>query len=97
MPPRCLTALLPLPVLPPAVFSVPQLYRFLVRRTESDFNKTVLKRLFMSKANRPPLSLSKLAKFMEGKVGAELALSWQPSWQRSTGSDQLALGWRGRL
>ena len=33
----------------------------------------------MSKANRPPLSLSKLAKFMEGKVGglpgAELALS----------------------
>ena len=52
-----------------------------MRRTESDFNKTVLKRLFMSKANRPPLSLSKLAKFMEGKVGgcaAELAaLSWR--------------------
>lgn len=45
-----------------------QLYRFLVRRTESDFNKVVLKRLFMSKINRPPLSLSKLAKFMAGKV-----------------------------
>jgi len=46
-----------------------QLYRFLVRRTESDFNKVVLKRLFMSKINRAPLSLSKLAKFMEGKDG----------------------------
>jgi hypothetical protein len=46
----------------------PQLYRFLERRTESNFNAVVLKRLFMSKTNRPPLSLSKLAKFMEGKV-----------------------------
>ena len=45
-----------------------QLYRFLVRRTESKFNKVVLKRLFMSKANRPPLSLSKLSAFMKGKV-----------------------------
>jgi large subunit ribosomal protein L18e len=45
-----------------------QLYRFLVRRTESKFNKVVLKRLFMSKANRAPLSLSKLAKFTKGKV-----------------------------
>jgi large subunit ribosomal protein L18e len=45
-----------------------QLYSFLVRRTDSNFNKVVLKRLYMSKTNRPPLSLSKLAKFMEGKV-----------------------------
>jgi large subunit ribosomal protein L18e len=45
-----------------------QLYRFLVRRTESNFNQVVLKRLFMSKTNRPPLSLSKLAQFMAGKV-----------------------------
>ena len=45
-----------------------QLYSFLVRRTESKFNKVVLKRLFMSRTNRPPLSLSKLAKFMAGKV-----------------------------
>jgi hypothetical protein len=45
-----------------------QLYRFLVRRTESNFNQVVLKRLFMSKTNRPPLSLSKLAGFMAGKV-----------------------------
>ena len=48
-----------------------QLYRFLVRRTDSNFNKVVLKRLFMSKINRPPLSLSKLARFMSGKVGKE--------------------------
>ena len=47
---------------------IAQLYRFLVRRTESKFNKVVLKRLFMSKANRAPLSLSKLAKFTKGKV-----------------------------
>ena len=45
----------------------PQLYRFLERRTESNFNAVVLRRLFMSKTNRPPLSLSKLAKFMAGK------------------------------
>lgn len=45
-----------------------QLYRFLVRRTDSKFNKVVLKRLFMSRTNRPPLSLSKLAAFMKGKV-----------------------------
>jgi hypothetical protein len=54
------------PRLPP--HPPPQLYRFLERRTESNFNAVVLKRLFMSKTNRPPLSLSKLAKFMEGKV-----------------------------
>jgi large subunit ribosomal protein L18e len=47
-----------------------QLYRFLARRTDSQFNKVVLKRLFMSKTNRPPLSLSKLTSFMKGKVCA---------------------------
>ncbi|KAG2494485.1 hypothetical protein HYH03_007254 [Edaphochlamys debaryana] len=44
-----------------------KLYRFLVRRTDSKFNKVILKRLFMSKTNRPPLSLSKLSAFMKGK------------------------------
>eukprot|EP00887_Chlorella_sp_A99_P008232 scaffold12.g8232.t1 len=44
-----------------------KLYRFLVRRTESDFNKVVLRRLFMSRTNRPPLSLSKLVAFTKGK------------------------------
>ncbi|KAI8522651.1 hypothetical protein RHMOL_Rhmol13G0012900 [Rhododendron molle] len=46
-----------------------QLYRFLVRRTGSKFNAVILKRLFMSKVNKPPLSLSRLSRFMEGKEG----------------------------
>mmetsp|Transcript_2961 Transcript_2961/g.6936 ORF Transcript_2961/g.6936 Transcript_2961/m.6936 type:complete len:189 (-) Transcript_2961:63-629(-) len=44
-----------------------KLYRFLARRTDSSFNKIVLKRMFMSKTNRPPLSLSRLARYMKGK------------------------------
>merc|ERR1711881_806516 len=46
-----------------------KLYRFLARRVDSNFNKVILKRLFMSKMNRPPISLSKVAKFMRGKEG----------------------------
>merc|ERR1712178_48753 len=46
-----------------------KLYRFLARRTEAKFNKVVLKRLFMSRHNRPPLSLSKLSKFMRKQEG----------------------------
>lgn len=53
-----------------------QLYRFLVRRTGSKFNAVILKRLFMSKVNKPPLSLSRLSRFMEGKV--PLSLSQRP-------------------
>ncbi|KAK0515255.1 hypothetical protein JMJ35_002634 [Cladonia borealis] len=37
-----------------------KLYRFLARRTDSAFNKVVLRRLFMSRINRPPMSLSRL-------------------------------------
>ncbi|EAW06256.1 60S ribosomal protein eL18 [Aspergillus clavatus NRRL 1] len=37
-----------------------KLYRFLSRRTESNFNKVVLRRLFMSRINRPPVSLSRI-------------------------------------
>ncbi|KAG7030142.1 60S ribosomal protein L18-3, partial [Cucurbita argyrosperma subsp. argyrosperma] len=44
-----------------------KLYRFLVRRTGSNFNAVILKRLFMSKVNKPPISLSRLIKFMKGK------------------------------
>mmetsp|Transcript_21283 Transcript_21283/g.30023 ORF Transcript_21283/g.30023 Transcript_21283/m.30023 type:complete len:190 (-) Transcript_21283:72-641(-) len=44
-----------------------KLYRFMARRTESPFNKIVMKRLFMSQNNRPPLAISKLARFMKGK------------------------------
>ncbi|KAK2378269.1 60S ribosomal protein L18 [Trifolium repens] len=45
------------------------LYHFLVWRTDSGFNKVILKRLFMSKVNKPPLSLSRLICFMMGKEG----------------------------
>ncbi|CAI9118858.1 OLC1v1020486C3 [Oldenlandia corymbosa var. corymbosa] len=44
-----------------------KLYRFLSRRTESKFNAVILKRLFMSKINKPPMSLSRLVSYMKGK------------------------------
>ncbi|KAL5197051.1 hypothetical protein ABZP36_000563 [Zizania latifolia] len=31
------------------------------------FNSVILKRLFMGKTNRPPLSMRRLVRFMEGK------------------------------
>lgn len=48
------------------IFSLPneQLYRYLARRTRSHFNKVVLKRLFMSRINRPPISMSAISKYM---------------------------------
>lgn len=65
-----------------------QLYQFLVRRTDSKFNKVILKRLFQSKTNRAPLSLSKLAKFMAGKV-CEFVLGCvhAPLWGRTPRSE----------
>merc|ERR1711935_33135 len=44
-----------------------KLYRFLARRTDARFNKIVLHRLFMSRVNRPPMSVSKLARLSTGK------------------------------
>ncbi|KAI9787566.1 MAG: Replication factor A protein 1 [Geoglossum umbratile] len=44
-----------------------KLYRFLARRTDSKFNKTVLRRLFMSRINRPPVSLSRIASVAANK------------------------------
>jgi len=40
-------------------------YRFLARRTGAAFNQVVLKRLFMSRINRPPMSLARLARKMK--------------------------------
>jgi len=37
-----------------------KLYRFLARRTDSKFNKIILRRLFMSRINRPPMSISRI-------------------------------------
>ncbi|XXG84281.1 hypothetical protein AAC387_Pa10g1827 [Persea americana] len=48
-----------------------KLYRFLVRRTGSKFNAVILKRLFMSKVNKAPMSLSRLIRFMNRKVGVD--------------------------
>jgi large subunit ribosomal protein L18e len=42
-----------------------QLYRFLARRTDAKFNNIVLKRLFMSRIHRPPMSLASLARHMK--------------------------------
>ncbi|XP_063055272.1 60S ribosomal protein L18 isoform X2 [Engraulis encrasicolus] len=42
-----------------------KLYRFLARRTDAPFNKVILRRLFMSKTNRPPLSLARLIRKMK--------------------------------
>ncbi|GFS28878.1 60S ribosomal protein L18 [Trichonephila inaurata madagascariensis] len=47
-----------------------KLYRFLARRTGCKFNRIVLKRLFLSRTNRPPLSLTKLVKYLK-KPGNE--------------------------
>lgn len=49
-----------------------QLYRFLVRRTGSKLNAVILKRLFMSKVHKPPISLSSLIRFMNGKVSSSI-------------------------
>jgi len=43
-----------------------KLYRFLARRTDSQFNKIVLKRLFMSRINRAPISLTRVARYTKG-------------------------------
>nr|BAN21088.1 ribosomal protein L18 [Riptortus pedestris] len=42
-----------------------KLYRFLARRTHSKFNRIILKRLFMSRIHRPPISLKRLVRFMK--------------------------------
>uniref|UniRef100_A0A1E1XUL2 Large ribosomal subunit protein eL18 n=1 Tax=Amblyomma sculptum TaxID=1581419 RepID=A0A1E1XUL2_AMBSC len=47
-----------------------KVYRFLARRTGAKFNKVVLKRLFMSRINRPSVSVARVARFMK-KPGRE--------------------------
>ncbi|KAI0002939.1 60S ribosomal protein L18 [Russula compacta] len=46
----------------PYLLLLVKLYRFLARRTDSKFNKVILHRLFLSKINRPPISLSRIVK-----------------------------------
>jgi len=51
-----------------------KLYRFLARRTNSNFNKVVLKRLFQSRINRPPMSIARIARNMKGKPEDHVAV-----------------------
>jgi large subunit ribosomal protein L18e len=44
-----------------------KLYKFLARRTDSSFCETILKRLHMSKVNKPPIGIHRLAKYMASK------------------------------
>ncbi|CAE6478412.1 unnamed protein product [Rhizoctonia solani] len=46
----------------PYLLLLVKLYRFLARRTDAKFNKVVLRRLFLSKINKPPISLSRITK-----------------------------------
>ncbi|KAK4876804.1 hypothetical protein RN001_009310 [Aquatica leii] len=47
-----------------------KLYRYLARRTGARFNRIILKRLFMSKINRPPITIARIASQMR-KPGRE--------------------------
>lgn len=51
-----------------------KLYRFLARRTDAPFNAVVLKRLCMSRTNRPPLSLSAIVRQVGEKNGTHVAV-----------------------
>ncbi|EPZ37075.1 ribosomal protein L18e [Rozella allomycis CSF55] len=51
----------------PYLLLLVKLYRFLARRTGAKFNNIILKRLFMSRINRAPMSLSGVAKQMSGQ------------------------------
>ncbi|KAF5304418.1 hypothetical protein FQR65_LT07948 [Abscondita terminalis] len=42
-----------------------KLYRYLARRTSARFNRIILKRLFMSKIHRPPITIARIASQMK--------------------------------
>ena len=54
-----------------------KLYKFLSRRTNSKFNKTVLKRLLNSRVNRAPVSLSRIVKYAQKKYVQEMETNSQ--------------------
>jgi len=59
----------------PYLLLLVKLYRFLARRTHSPFNKVVLKRLFMSRINRPPISVSKIQGNLPKKADEKLIVA----------------------
>merc|ERR1712080_432760 len=42
-----------------------KLYSFLARRTDAPFNKVILKSLYLSKINRPPVSVSRISRALK--------------------------------
>ncbi|PVH14653.1 40S ribosomal protein S19-B [Candidozyma duobushaemuli] len=48
-----------------------RLYTYLARRTDAPFNKVVLRSLFLSKINRPPVSLSRVNNTLQQKGAAD--------------------------
>ena len=54
-----------------------KLYKLLSRRTNSKFNKTVLKRLLNSRVNRAPVSLSRIVKYAQKKYVQEMETNGQ--------------------
>merc|ERR1712010_250157 len=48
-----------------------KLYRLRARRSEAKFNKIILRKLFMSKINRPPLSIARLIRNMKKAGNAD--------------------------
>ncbi|KAI3626991.1 hypothetical protein GLX27_001342 [Malassezia furfur] len=62
----------------PYLLLLVKLYRFLARRTDSRFNKTVLRRLFMSKVNRPPVSVSRVVYLSRNQGGVAKEASETP-------------------
>lgn len=52
----------------PYIALLGQLYKFLARRTDEKFNSVVLKRLYMSRTSRPPLSISRIVQFMNKRM-----------------------------
>ncbi|KAK9447720.1 60S ribosomal protein eL18 [Limtongia smithiae] len=48
-----------------------KLYRFLARRTDAKFNSIILRRLFLSKANRPPVSVGRILKAVKEETNKD--------------------------
>eukprot|EP00210_Caulerpa_lentillifera_P004463 g4259.t1 len=49
-----------------------KLYQYLARRTEASFNRKVLRRLLLSRSNRPPLTLKTVIKHMKTHVSHKM-------------------------
>ncbi|KDN36780.1 putative 60S ribosomal protein L18 [Tilletiaria anomala UBC 951] len=62
----------------PYLLLLVKLYRFLARRTDSRFNKAVLRRLYQSKINRPPVSISRIIYLTRNSGGVAKDASAKP-------------------